>query len=181
MRFALLAVAVCGLLAACSSGTAASTGPAAGPAAKTAQASQKARTTDPSCSHGVTEGQPGVARVDCDGTATIHITVGDISREFHGGDCHSVGDVWSAAAGVVVDVTGSHGKYTGPPVENVVVNQTTTKGLGTIQSVLGGKNYYDLGEARMTIASDGKTARLVGSGHQFSDAPGKKITVTVNC
>jgi hypothetical protein len=180
MRFALLAVAVCGLLAACSSGTAASTGPAV-QATRTTQATKKAQTTDPSCSHGVTEGEPGVARVDCGGTATIHITVGGISREFHGGDCHSVGDVWSAAAGVVVDVTGSHGKYTGPPVENVVVNQTTTKGLGTIQSVLGGKNYYDLGEAKMTISSDGRSARLVGSGHRFSDAPGKKITVTVNC
>jgi hypothetical protein len=136
---------------------------------------------DTSCSHGLSGQEPGVVRVTCDGSATIHIRVGAVSQDLHGGVCQSSGSVWSAAVGVIIDVTGMHGKYSGPPVNNVVVNDTSTPGRGTIQSVLAGKMYFDLGHAAMTVAPDRHSAHLEGTSERASDAPGAKISVTVTC
>ena len=134
-----------------------------------------------SCNGGLTGSEPGVVRITCSGTATIRVKAGSASREFHGGDCHSAGDVWTAAAGVIIDATGTHGKYTGPPVDSVAVNNTAAAGKGTIQVVLGSTHYYDLGGAAVTLAAGGKSAHFDGTSDHMSDAPGAKIVVDVTC
>jgi hypothetical protein len=144
-------------------------------------AAGSAAVADQGCTGGLTGTEPGVVRITCDGTATIHVQAGTTSKDFHGGVCHSAGDVWSAAAGVVVDATGVHGTYTGPPVDSVAVNNTATAGRGTIQLVLGGKHYFDLGNATITLAAGGKDARLEGTSEKLSDAPGTTITIDVTC
>jgi hypothetical protein len=136
---------------------------------------------DRACTGGLNGTEPGVVRITCDGTATIRVQAGDTGKDFHGGVCHSAGDVWSAAAGVVIDATGVHGTYTGPPVDSVAVNNTTTGGKGTIQLVLGGRHYFDLGNATIALAAGGKGARLEGRSEKLSDAPGAEITVEVTC
>jgi hypothetical protein len=133
------------------------------------------------CTGGLTGAEPGVVRITCDGTATIRVQAGDASREFHGGVCHSAGDIWSAAAGVVIDATGAHGTYAGPSVDSIAVNNTATPGKGTIQVLLGSRHYYDLGEAAMAVTAGGTSAHIEGTSHQLSDAPGAKITVDVTC
>ena len=133
------------------------------------------------CTGGLKGTEPGVVRITCDGTATIRVQAGGTSKDFHGGTCHSAADVWSAAAGVIIDATGVHGSYTGPPVDSVAVNNTATAGKATIQLVLGGKHYFDLGNATITLAAGGKGARLDGTSEKLSDAPGAKITVDVTC
>jgi hypothetical protein len=180
-RFALLLVAAGGLGAACSTGSAAPAATAVAAATPAGHRSEAARATDKACSGGLSGQEPGVARITCGGPATIRITAGGVSRDLHGGECHTTGEVWSAAAGVIIDVTGTHGKYSGPPVNNVVVNDTTTPGRGTIQSVLDGKTYFVLGDAVMKISADRKSARLEGKSDRASDAPGAKITVSVTC
>ncbi|MCU7727429.1 hypothetical protein ODJ79_27165 [Actinoplanes sp. KI2] len=149
-------------------------GAAAGP-------STTARTTDKACSGGLSGQESGVVRITCGGPATIRITVGDVSRVLHGGECHAAGGVWSAAVGVIIDATGVHGKYAGPPVSNVVVNDTATPGRGTIQSMLDGKLYFVLGDAVMKVSADRKSAHLEGRSDRASDAPGAKLTVSVTC
>jgi hypothetical protein len=133
------------------------------------------------CSGGLTGNEPGVVRVTCSGTATVHVQAGDATKDFHGGECHSAGDVWSVSAGVIIDVTGAHGTYTGPPVDSVAINNTATAGKGTIQLSLGGKNYFDLGNAAMTVAAGGKSAHLDGTSERLSDVPGAKLTIDVTC
>ena len=175
------------MLAGCSQGGTASSASSATPGgasatgAGTAGASGPAGAASQACSGGLTGTEPGVVRITCNGTATIHIVAGGASKDFHGGACQSAGDVWSAAAGVVIDATGMHGSYTGPPVDSVAVNNTSTTGKGTIQVVLGGKHYYDLGGAAMTLAAGGKSAHLDGTSDHLSDAPGAKITVDITC
>jgi hypothetical protein len=176
VRFALPAVVAGLLVAACS------TGPDASAAAPpVTHRSGGAPATDKACSGGLSGQEPGVVSITCDGSATIHISVGEVSQDLHGGQCHSAGGVWSASAGVIIDATGLHGKYAGPPVNNVVVNDTSTPGRGTIQSSLGGKLYFDLGNAAMTVAPDRRSAHLTGTSERASDAPGAKISVTVTC
>jgi hypothetical protein len=136
---------------------------------------------DQACTGGLKGTEPGVVRITCDGTATIRVQAGGTGKDFHGGVCHSAGDVWSAAAGVIIDATGVHGSYTGPPVDSVAVNNTATAGKGTIQLVLGGRHYFDLGSATITLTAGGKGARLDGTSEKLSDAPGAKITVDVTC
>jgi hypothetical protein len=180
-RFALLVVTAGSLGSACSTGSAVPQGAAAGVATSAGHRSEAARSTDKACSGGLSGQESGVVRVTCGGPATIRITVGSVSRDLHGGECHSAGGVWSAAVGVIIDVTGTHGKYSGPPVNNVVVSDTATPGRGTIQSVLDGKTYFVLGDAVMKVSSDRKSARLEGTSDRASDAPGAKITVSVTC
>ena len=48
-------------------------------------------------------------------------------------------------------------------------------------ALLGGKHYFDLGNATMTVSADQKSAHLDGTGDRLSDAPNKKITVDVTC
>jgi hypothetical protein len=122
-----------------------------------------------------------VVRITCTGTATIRVVAGGASKDFHGGACQSAGDVWSVAAGVIIDVTGMHGTYTGPPVDSIAVNNTSQQGKGTIQLVLGGKHYFDLGGAAMTLGAGGKSAHLDGTSDHLSDVPGAKISVDVTC
>jgi hypothetical protein len=147
--------------------------PAASPAA--------AAPNNQDCTGGLAGNEPGVARITCNGSATIRVRVGSAGKDFHGGECRSAGDIWSAAAGVVIDATGMHGKYRGPSVDSIAVNNTDSPGKGTIQVMLNGKHYYDLGEAKMTLTDGGKKAHLQGTSHQLSDAPGAKITVDVTC
>jgi hypothetical protein len=136
---------------------------------------------DAACSGGLTGKEPGVVRITCDGTAVIRVRVAGTSKDFHGGVCRSAGEVWSVGAGVVIDATGTHGSYTGPAVDSVAVNNTSTAGKGTIQVALAGKHYFDLGGAAMTLSADKKTAHLDGTGDRLSDGPGQKITVDVTC
>jgi hypothetical protein len=175
------AVTLLGLLvlAGCSQGAPAPDGTSGAPSRTAAAGSAAA--ADQSCTGGLKGTEPGVVRITCDGTATIRVQAGGTSKDFHGGVCHSAGDVWSAAAGVVIDATGVHGTYTGPPVDSVAVNNTATGGKGTIQLVLGGKHYFDLGNATITLAAGGTGARLEGTSEKLSDAPGAKITVDVTC
>jgi hypothetical protein len=133
------------------------------------------------CSGGLKGTEPGVVRITCDGPAEIRIQAGDVRRDLHGGKCQSAGDVWSAAVGVVINETGIGDKYTGPPVEVVTVNNTSTAGKATVQAVIGGKHYYDLGNAALTLAPDGKTAHVEGTSDQASDAPGARVVVDVTC
>jgi len=144
-------------------------------------ATGSAAAADQGCTGGLKGTEPGVVRITCDGTATIRVQAGGTGKDFHGGVCHSAGDVWSAAAGVIIDATGVHGAYTGPPVDSVAVNNTATGGKGTIQLALGGRHYFDLGNATMTLAAGGKGAHLEGTSEKLSDAPGAKITVDVSC
>jgi predicted small lipoprotein YifL len=185
-RFLALALMMLALAGCGHNGT--SLAPAAGTASAGGDAQSGAATAaaDPAagnqaCSGGLTANEPGVVRVTCGGTATIHVRAGDATKDFHGGECHSAGDVWSVAAGVIIDMTGSHGKYAGPPVDSVAVNNTATAGKGTIQLSLGGKNYFDLGNASMTVAAGGKGAHLKGTSERLSDAPGTKLTIDVTC
>jgi hypothetical protein len=136
---------------------------------------------DPACSGGLTGTEPGVVRISCDGTADIRIQVAGASKDIRGGSCRSAGDVWSAAAGVIIDSTGVHGTYTGPPVDSVAVNNTAAPGKATIQVALGGKLYYDLGGAALTLSPDKKTAHLEGTSDRLSDGPNDKITVDITC
>jgi hypothetical protein len=168
------------LLAGCSTG---STPPASGGA--TPSGGTSAGTSGPAggsaCSGGLKGGEPGVVRITCDGPAEIKIQAGDVSRDMHGGRCQSAADVWSAAVGVVINETGIGDKYTGPPVEVVTVNNTDTPGKATIQAVLAGKHYYDLGTATIIVAAGGKSAHIEGTSDKASDAPGARIVVDVTC
>lgn len=136
---------------------------------------------DTSCSGGAHAGDPGVVNIDCDGTAEIKFQAGDVSKDMHGGSCRSGGGAWSASVGVIIDKTGTNGTYAGPPVNNIVVNNTSVAGKATIQASIGGKLYYDLGNATMTMAADQKSAHIEGTGDKTSDAPGTKIVVDVTC
>jgi hypothetical protein len=82
---------------------------------------------------------------------------------------------------VVINETGIGDKYTGPPVEVVTVNNTSTAGKATVQAVIGGKHYYDLGTAALTLAPDGRTAHIEGTSDKASDAPGARLVVDVTC
>ena len=183
IRIAALALATSGLAAGCAGGSAAP----AGVGAANGTAGTPAATTpagSASCSGGLTGTEPGVVRITCGGTATVHIQAGDVTRDIPGGVCHSTADAWSASVGVIIDVTGVHGTYTGPAVDNVTVNDTSTPGStrrGTIQATVGGKLYYDLGNATMTISADRQSAHLEGTSEKTSDAPGAKLTVSVTC
>jgi hypothetical protein len=181
-RFAAAALLGTCALAGCSQpGTSSPSATPDSPSTPVAPPVTTARPANQDCTGGLTGNAPGVTRITCDGNATIHVQAGAVNKDFHGGVCHSAGDVWSAAAGVVIDSTGAHGAYTGPPVDSIAVNNTNTPGKGTIQVSLSGKLYYDLGEATMTVAAGGKSAHIDGTSHRMSDAPGAKITVDVTC
>jgi len=179
----MLALAGCshgGGRAAPATGTAAAGG-AAQSGAATGATGAAGGAANQACSGGLTGTEPGVVRVTCGGTATIHVLAGGTTKDFQGGECHAAGDVWSASAGVIIDATGTRGKYTGPPVDSVAVNNTATAGKGTIQLRLGGRNYFDLGNAAMTVGAGGKSAHLDGASERLSDVPGAKLTIDVTC
>lgn len=119
--------------------------------------------------------------ITCDGAAEIKISAGGVVKDMRGGRCQSAGDVWSATVGVIIDRTGTTGKYTGPTVDNVTVNNTNTPGKATVQASLNGKLYYDLGGAKLTLSADKKTAHIVGVSDRLSDAPKAPMTVDVTC
>jgi hypothetical protein len=133
------------------------------------------------CSGGLKGGEPGVVRITCNGTAELRLQAGSVTRDMHGGECHAAAGVWSASVGVVIDETGTSPGYSGPPVDNIAVNNTNTPGKATIQAVIGGKHYFDLGNATLTLSSDSKTAHIAGTSENASDAPGTKIIVDVIC
>jgi hypothetical protein len=175
----LLAVAP---LTACSSSKAAAAGGGTPTTTTSAQSTQAAAATGgAACSGGLTGGEPGVVSVTCDGPADIRIQVGSVTEDLHGGRCQSAGDIWSASVGVVVDKSGAHGKYAGPPVTSVAINNTSEAGKATVQAALDGKVYFALGTAALTLSADQKTAHIVGTSDPLSDAPNAKITVDVTC
>ena len=182
VSIALIAVA---LLAGCASNgkttadDSTKTQPATGSATTTSAAAGSADST--ACSGGLKGTEPGVIRITCDGTADIKIQAGSVSKDMRGGSCQQADGVWSAAVGVVIDATGTQGKYTGPPVDSITVNNTSTGGKATIQAKLGGKTYFDLGTATLSLSSDGKTAHIEGASDHLSDAPGAKLVVDVTC
>ena len=177
-RLLSLAAAMTLLLGGCSTsaGTgAANKNPAPGPT------TSSAGNTGAACTGGAKETDPGIVRITCAGPAEIRIQAGTVSKDLHGGMCQSAGDVWSANVGVIVDETGAHGAYAGPPPTNVAVNNTAAAGKATIQAELDGKHYFDLGNATITLSNQGKTAHLEGTSEALSDAPNAKITVDVTC
>lgn len=169
------------LLGACSGGGSPAGGSAGAPTPSAPPVVATSAPDTKACSGGLTGSESGVVRVTCNGTADVKIQVPGTSRELRGGQCQSAGGVWSVSVGVVIDETGLHGAYTGPPVDVVTVNNTSTAGKATIQAVLGGKHYFDLGTAALTLSADQKTAHVVGTGDHDSDAPGGAITVDVTC
>lgn len=190
------------LLAGCSSGTTSANGPTGGGSPTTSgspTAGDSPATTgspvasaapsspgggggaaDASCSGGLTGTEPGVQSVTCDGSAEIRIQAGDVTKDLHGGTCQSAAGVWSATVGVLIDETGLHGTYKGPPVSGITVNDTAD-GKGTIQADLDGKDYFALGTAKLTLSPDKKTAHIEGTSDPNSGAPGAKLVVDVTC
>ena len=153
---------------------AATAGPAtAGPA--TAPASAGPATGAAACSGGLTGTEPGVIMVVCDGTARVHVQVGQISKDFSGGKCNVLGDRWSVTDGVITE----RDKYKGRPVDVVSVNNQTS-GRGTIQLSLGGKTYF-VDNASFSLSNGKKTAHLRGKTTPESDSPGTTVTVDVAC
>ena len=136
---------------------------------------------DRPCAGGLAAGQPGVLSVTCTGTADVRIQVAGLDRDIHGGVCRTAADIWTVAVGVIIDRTGTHGTYTGPPVDSVTVNNTTTPGKATIQAVLDGKLYFDLGNAQLTLTDGGRAAHVAGISESASDAPKAPITVDITC
>lgn len=145
-------------------GTAASTGSAGGGAASSA-----------TCTGGLTGAEPGVMDIFCDGPARIHVQAGSVVKEFTGGKCSHVGDIWTATDGVVTQA----GVYKGKPVDVVSVNRDSTGG-GTIQLVLGGKVLLVEG-AVMKISDGGSQAHLQGKTTSSSDEPKLPVTVDISC
>ncbi len=179
----IIAIAAAGLLAGCSSSPAAAPKPASTPvgaATPSASAPATSAADTSACSGGLTGSEAGVVSVTCNGTAELKVVVNGTTTDLHGGTCQSGGGVWSATAGVLIDVTGMHGKYSGPPVADITVNDTAD-GKATIQVAVGDKHYFDLGTATLQLSADKKTAHIDGTGDHLSDAPGAPIAVDVTC
>lgn len=133
------------------------------------------------CTHGVKPGDPGVVDVNCGGTAEVKIQVGSISKDLHGGTCHNVpGQVWSVSVGVIIDITGQHGTYGGPQVDNIEV---ATNGINaaTVLGTLDAKMILSNDDAKLTLSPDGRTAHIDGVGDHNSDTPNATIAVDVTC
>lgn len=176
----LLAITGCGG----SGGGAAAPGPAAaGTAASTAASTAGAASTgsagaggaSSACTGGLTGAEPGVVDIFCDGPARVHVQAGSVVKEFTGGKCSHVGDIWTATDGVVTQA----GVYKGKPVDVVSVNRDSTGG-GTIQLVLGGKVLLVEGAA-MKVSDGGSQAHLQGKTTSSSDEPKLPVTVDISC
>jgi hypothetical protein len=127
------------------------------------------------CNGGLTGTEPGVILVVCDGTAKVHVQVGTATKDFVDGQCNVLGDRWSVTDGVITQ----KGKYKGPPVDVVSVNNQAS-GRGTIQVSLGGKSYF-VDNASFDLSNGKKTAHLQGKTTPESDSPGTAVTVDVSC
>jgi len=154
-------------------GTAAAS-PAAG-AANTGAASAAPGAGAASCTGGLTGTEPGVILVVCDGTAKAHVQAGPVTKDFVDGKCEAADGVWSMTDGVITQF----GKYNGPPVDSLSVNNQAS-GRGTIQLSLAGKIYF-VDNASLDLAHDMKSAHLQGQTTPESDAPGTTVTVDVAC
>ena len=169
-----------GLLAAGCGGAAAPPAVAGpGPATAAISAAGQARTSPATgaaaCTGGLTGTEPGVIMVVCGGTATVHVQVGSISKDFTGGQCHVVGSRWSMTDGVITE----QGTYQGRPVDVVSVNNQAS-GRGTIQLSLGGRSYF-VDNASFDLSDGKKSAHLRGKTTPESDSPGTTVTVDVAC
>jgi hypothetical protein len=184
VRGALLIVGAGLLAAGCGGATQPSAGTgstaAASPAAGAASAAGGGASAAPgtgaaSCTGGLTGTEPGVILVVCDGTAKAHVQVGTITKDFADGKCAAADGVWSMTDGVITQ----YGKYKGPPVDVLSVNNQAS-GRGTIQLSLGGKTYF-VDNASFDLSNDKKAAHLRGKTTPESDAPGTMVTVDVAC
>jgi hypothetical protein len=176
-RHFLFAAAALALLAGCSSGS----GPAPVTAGQPTATTPSAQADNRACDAGLKGTEPGVIRISCDGPAEVRIQAGAVTKDLHGGRCQSAAGIWGVAVGVIIDETGTQGKYDGPPVTGITINNTSTPGKATIQADLDGKQYFDLGDATLTLSGEGATAHVAGVSDPLSDAPGAKITVDVTC
>jgi len=133
------------------------------------------------CSHGVKPTDPGVVDVNCGGTADVKVQVDSVSKDLPGGTCHNVpGQTWTVSVGVIVDITGQHGKYAGPQVDTIEV-ATNGNNAATVMGTLDAKMILSNDDAKLTLSPDGKTAHIEGVGDRNSDTPNAKIAVDVTC
>ena len=179
------------LLAGCSSGGGNGSGggdpagtgapPATSTAASSTAAGGGGGGASDACSHGVRPTDPGVVDVNCGGTADVKVQVDSVSKDLQGGTCHNVpGQIWTVSVGVIVDITGQHGKYAGPQVDTIEV-ATNGNNAATVMGTLDGKMILSNDDAKLTLSPDGKTAHIEGVGDRNSDTPNAKITVDVTC
>jgi hypothetical protein len=168
-----LAAAGCGSAASpAANGGAATRAPVASPAAGGGGSGGKAA----ACTGGLTGSEPGVVQVVCDGTATVHVHAGSVTKSFAGGQCRSApGGYWSVTDGVITQT----GTYKGPPVDVVSINEDSSRG-GTIQLLLAGKVYFVTG-ASLQFSNGTKAAHLQGTTTADSDVPGAPVTADVAC
>ncbi|MDQ6918629.1 MAG: hypothetical protein M3Z98_04630 [Candidatus Dormibacteraeota bacterium] len=121
-------------------------------------------------------GQSGVISLQCNGTATVKVTTGGVSKELTGGVCTNSAGLFVVNVGVVTDHT-----FVGTRPDFVSVNTSPAGGGGqdtAASIVLGGKFYGDSGRFGGTTvftadhkgltfngtALDGETATIVVSG-----------------
>jgi len=179
------------LLAGCSSGGGNGSGggdpagtgapPATSTAASSTAAGGGGGGASDACSHGVKPTDPGVVDVNCGGTADVKVQVDSVSKDLRGGTCHNVpGQIWTVSVGVIVDITGQHGKYAGPQVDTIEV-ATNGNNAATVMGTLDGKMILSNDDAKLTLSPDGKTAHIEGVGDRNSDTPNAKIAVDVTC
>jgi hypothetical protein len=175
----IVAAAAIGLLAGCSSDHPNSS-PAAVGTTGSSNASASRPTNDTACNGGLNGGEDGVVSITCAGPAELKVTVNGSTTDLHGGTCQSGGGVWSATVGVLLDETGMQGTYSGPPVDDITVNDTAD-GKATVQVTIGDKHYFALGTASLKLSADQKSAHIDGTTDHLSDAPGTPIVVDVTC
>lgn len=162
-------------VAGCAANTGGTTAAPAGTTAARAGTTAAATAGTSGCTGGLTGAEPGVVRIVCDGPARIRVRAGSVVKQFTGGECAQAGGLWSATDGVITE----YGVYKGPPVDVVSVNRDSSGG-GTIQLMLGGKNYFVEG-ASLQVSGGGKAAHLHGTTGKLSDVPGTSVTVDVTC
>lgn len=172
---AVLAIAGCGGTGGGAAGPAPAGPTTAAPASSAGTASAAGGASAGACTGGLTGAESGVIRIVCDGPARIRVQAGSLVKQFTGGQCQQAGDLWSATDGVITQA----GVYHGPPVDVVSVNKDSTGG-GTIQLMLGGRNYFVEG-ASLKLSDGGRAAHLHGTTTQLSDLPGTPVTVDVAC
>ena len=123
---------------------------------------------------GFTDGEDGVIRTFCDGTAKATVTIDGTDHEFSGGECIEAGDTLSVNIGVVTGsgATGDLPDYFGA---NVPVAEGDFGGEGTVLTFVYDGTAGSLQDVTGTHEGDSGT---------FSGTPiagGEKVTGTFSC
>ena len=158
------------LAAACGGST-----PAAGPASAPPAATSAPATGRGSCPD-IKPGTPGVLPAWCTGTATVSVSVGNISKQLRGGTCTTSAGLLVLNAGVPT----TH-EFPGPRPDFVAVNTPPQGGSGQdvgATVILDGKFYGDTGRfgGTTSVADAGKTIHFKGSATN-----GDTATIDVTC